>query len=80
MRNIFCSFRFVAATACGSLVGFDTASAANAGPAPPPASIVSRKIWDLSRIADRPKSRMELTDLIGFEDHWYCVTLPPPRR
>jgi hypothetical protein len=35
--------------------------------------LVSGKlIWNLSRITDREKSRMELTDLIRFRDKWYC--------
>lgn len=34
-----------------------------------------KKIWDLSRIADREDQdirRLELTDLIRFKDYWYC--------
>ncbi|MEY4938409.1 MAG: hypothetical protein RIQ93_144 [Verrucomicrobiota bacterium] len=52
--------------------------AASAPPAPAAAEsrkftpIVGRKIWDLSRITDRTKSRMELTDLIRFKGQWYC--------
>jgi hypothetical protein len=33
----------------------------------------SRVIWDLSRIPDRDETRMELTSLIRFRDHWYCA-------
>lgn len=34
--------------------------------------IKGEKIWDISRISDRDKSRMELTDLIRFNGYWYC--------
>lgn len=34
--------------------------------------IKGEKIWDMSRISDRDKVRMELTDLIRFKGHWYC--------
>jgi len=34
--------------------------------------ILGKRIWDLSRIPDRDQTRMELTDLIRFKDHWYC--------
>ena len=47
-----------------------TAAAANESAKLTP--VTGRKIWDISRIADRPKSRMELTDLIRFKGHWYC--------
>lgn len=30
-------------------------------------------IWDVSRISDRNDCRVELTDLIRFEDAWYCA-------
>jgi len=29
-------------------------------------------IWDISRIPDRDETRMELTDLVRFKEHWYC--------
>lgn len=31
-----------------------------------------RKIWDATRVPDRPRGRLELTDLIRFRDNWYC--------
>ena len=34
--------------------------------------IKGEKIWDMSRISDRDKTRMELTDLIRFKGYWYC--------
>jgi len=47
---------------------------AASGPAPKVeiARITGQKIWDLSRISDRPVARMELTDLIRFKGNWYC--------
>jgi len=34
--------------------------------------IQGRKIWDSSRIPGRVDTRVELTDLVRFKDHWYC--------
>ena len=34
--------------------------------------IEGRRIWDRTRVLDRPETRMELTDLIRFRDAWYC--------
>lgn len=31
-----------------------------------------RRIWDQSRVTDREKTRMELTDLIFYKGNWYC--------
>jgi len=34
--------------------------------------IQGRRIWDITRIPDREETRMELTDLVRFKEHWYC--------
>jgi len=34
--------------------------------------IEGHRIWDLSRVKDRPAKRMELTDLVRFKGAWYC--------
>ena len=34
--------------------------------------IRGKRIWDISCIPDREKTRMELTDLVRFKGHWYC--------
>jgi hypothetical protein len=34
--------------------------------------IEGQTIWDLSRVTDRPRTRLEFPDLIRFQDHWYC--------
>jgi hypothetical protein len=37
-----------------------------------PKFIVGDRIWDMSRVKDHDKMRMELTDLIRFKGCWYC--------
>lgn len=37
------------------------------------AHVQGKVIWDLSRITDRKKTRIEFPDLIRFRDHWYCA-------
>lgn len=34
--------------------------------------IQGKKIWDISRISDRERTRIEFPDLIRFKGHWYC--------
>jgi hypothetical protein len=59
---------------------YSVAVAAPASPSTAPRSgedgklvpIQGTKIWDQSRITDRAKTRMELTDLIRFKGNWYC--------
>jgi len=35
--------------------------------------IRAKRIWDLSRIPGRDRSRIELTDLVRFKGRWYCT-------
>ena len=34
--------------------------------------IQGQRIWDVTRVLDRENTRMELTDLVRFREHWYC--------
>jgi len=34
---------------------------------------VGKVIWDMTRVADREKTRLEFPDLIRFKGNWYCA-------
>jgi hypothetical protein len=48
-------------------------TSAPASPAMAVPSVSGKRIWDMSRITDREKTLMQLTDLIRFKGNWYCA-------
>jgi len=51
--------------------GGDTGSA-TAAPRPS-GRVAGKRMWDMTRIADREKTRLEFPDLIRFKGNWYCA-------